>query len=1257
MRRKTIFFKRVGIMCIQLLILTSVTSYAQVSNGQQESFDYESELVRSVPIPNSPEAEAFTQYGNTPVNMYAGSPEIGIPIYTHQGRELNLPVSLSYDASGIKVEQLATSAGLGWNLAIGGRISRITNGNPDDYIQSGITPYKSFWNDSVRDKMLAYRDESTWFASRDSVVQYFDFMNRISINEDETQPDFFSLNAIGINDYIAFDVATRQAYALNNPNIIVDFTTSPAAANGMRSITKWTITGADGTKYYFDKAEVTDYDGDDMNQNFAVTKIYNSSWVLTKIESANRRDTYTFNYTKLPFWTQNFSVSGFSSYTYTINDNTPNTVPAPPYVTTSVPYIRIEQQRLDTILHNGKEIVSITYQNRYDIGASDAIDAITIKDGATQDYKTYNFLTSYFGINDSQSPNGQQASDIRLKLNGIDITSNTGDLYQKYRFEYFSPDQVPSVVSKGQDYMGYYNGQGSNTVLFPEVTVGQHTFNGADRSVSFSDAIKGTLSRIYYPTGGYTDFEYEPHTTPAEIADINENTQNQIYGIQTLVGNLDENVSCTDPGAFCDCSGGNSIGWCADEYGATGKPNSSNTSFDIQEAGNYTVKYVETNNNGGNVPTGLGMIATIFKASNATSCGPQPILDIDEIIDLGTGNLLIDNVALVFNNDLHITQLDSNKEMNVYLTPGCYQMLLVNPNDNITQLARVSRVETILDDEQELADVQRAGIRIKTIKDYTDTSELATEKEYLYRVEKTSSGKSSGNIIFKPQFYTITNGLSIGEDCMLVDATSIFVTGVSSGGSQPHVAYSRVYEIFKKGTTQEDNEGYIQHDFYIDQHTGLYSSGVAPNVSSYRPSLAVGQEVNTKVYDTSGNTLQQISSELADNASAYTYFGSFGIYVINKPEKQANILVTKSYVNGFTYDFQQKNFGQYSSGDTGVEIDNTGGISETGNVNAECAYTYPAPPLEDWNQHITSYIPSFEMRTSFAQGAVGGMIQQVSTQFFDTPSDNKQLQTTVDYEYDNSIGHLVRKKTTTFDADEQIEQEYIYSSELTESVYLQMQARNQVQMPIIVTTTVDNAVNTRKSNYIVAGNGFYPASIEITNNLIDPATGLSSSNPNEERIFFEYYTSGLIKASYQLDVSTGGGTPSVLDRVNEVTYIWGYDNRYPIAKIVNASYSEVSSYVTSLVSLAQADNDRTFGYLGNEGALRQALDVMRNDPALSHTQISSYTYDPLIGVTSMTDPRGYTMYYEYDTLYRLQSVKDATGNILTRNEYNYKINN
>ena len=49
-----------------------------------------------------------------------------------------------------------------------------------------------------------------------------------------------------------------------------------------------------------------------------------------------------------------------------------------------------------------------------------------------------------------------------------------------------------------------------------------------------------------------------------------------------------------------------------------------------------------------------------------------------------------------------------------------------------------------------------------------------------------------------------------------------------------------------------------------------------------------------------------------------------------------------------------------------------------------------------------------------------------------------------------------------------------------------------------------------------------------------------------------------------------------------------------------------------------------------------------------------YTYDPLIGVTSITDPRGYTVYYEYDNFNRLKQVQDADGNLVTDYHYHYK---
>ena len=52
--------------------------------------------------------------------------------------------------------------------------------------------------------------------------------------------------------------------------------------------------------------------------------------------------------------------------------------------------------------------------------------------------------------------------------------------------------------------------------------------------------------------------------------------------------------------------------------------------------------------------------------------------------------------------------------------------------------------------------------------------------------------------------------------------------------------------------------------------------------------------------------------------------------------------------------------------------------------------------------------------------------------------------------------------------------------------------------------------------------------------------------------------------------------------------------------------------------------------------------------------VTTYTYAPGVGLTSTTDTKGYTSYYEYDASNRLQFVKDAEGNILSSTNYNYK---
>ncbi|WP_264524261.1 DUF5977 domain-containing protein [Flavobacterium sp. N502536] len=120
-----------------------------------------------------------------------------------------------------------------------------------------------------------------------------------------------------------------------------------------------------------------------------------------------------------------------------------------------------------------------------------------------------------------------------------------------------------------------------------------------------------------------------------------------------------------------------------------------------------------------------------------------------------------------------------------------------------------------------------------------------------------------------------------------------------------------------------------------------------------------------------------------------------------------------------------------------------------------------------------------------------------------------------------------------------------------------------------------------------------------------------------------------------------------------VSIIWGYNKTQPIAKIENVVYNLIpSATITNLQTLSNADIDNCLSDNCTEQKLREGLRTFRS--SLPNAFISSYTYNPLIGVTSVTDPKGIPSYYEYDSFGRLKFVKDYELNVLQKYCYNYK---
>lgn len=66
------------------------------------------------------------------VDLYTGIGSANIPINNYNIDGLNLGVSMSYSAKGIKVDEISSSIGLGWSLDAGGSVMRQMNGLEDD---------------------------------------------------------------------------------------------------------------------------------------------------------------------------------------------------------------------------------------------------------------------------------------------------------------------------------------------------------------------------------------------------------------------------------------------------------------------------------------------------------------------------------------------------------------------------------------------------------------------------------------------------------------------------------------------------------------------------------------------------------------------------------------------------------------------------------------------------------------------------------------------------------------------------------------------------------------------------------------------------------------------------------------------------------------------------------------------------------------------------------------------------------------------
>jgi hypothetical protein len=168
-----------------------------------------------------------------------------------------------------------------------------------------------------------------------------------------------------------------------------------------------------------------------------------------------------------------------------------------------------------------------------------------------------------------------------------------------------------------------------------------------------------------------------------------------------------------------------------------------------------------------------------------------------------------------------------------------------------------------------------------------------------------------------------------------------------------------------------------------------------------------------------------------------------------------------------------------------------------------------------------------------------------------------------------------------------------------------------------------------------------------TNNLLLPKNEYAAKFPNTLPNVTDVGTLEKV-FTYDSYDTKGNVTQYTKENGAPVSLIWGYNQSQLIAKLENVTYSSIpSATISDLQNKSDADIDGA-----TEQVLQNALNSIR--ASFPNAMITTYTYNPLVGVSTITDSKGDLNTFNYDSNGRLIYVKDKDGNILSENQYHYK---
>ncbi|WP_242410234.1 RHS repeat domain-containing protein [Flavobacterium sp. Root901] len=1108
-------------------------------------------------IPPSPTAYGLGNYGNTPVGLFTGSQNINIPLYTYKTANLEVPITMFYSSNGIKVDEISSNVGQSWNLSFGGVITRMVRDKPDE--ERGQYPIPI----SITEEMGRYSPPA------------LDFYQYIGENDVDTEADIFSFNFGKYSGKFIFN-NEGGINLIPAQELKIEYTLTSESIN-------FVVTTPDGVKYYFDNQEITTQRV--LGSGHSIPNISVTSWYLSRIVhpkgdeilfsydnavssyTASQSQTYRMLYPRIQYdeaGNLEYPTGGLSS----ISDHTINlagkairSIKSTNSVYGEVAFTYLSASSADVTSGNNK------------------ISQITIKDRSAAEIDRINFTYT-------------TTANKRVFLDKIQFK----DLNQSYQFEYLSKESFPKRLSLSQDHWGYYNGK-NNVNIVPKLTAYELesvNYNGADKEPNENFAKIGLLTKIIYPTKGYTLFDYEP---------------NDYYGIRSIPQTpIYKSISAV-----------------------TTEEINSKTSQST-----FTSTFLQ------NVPLVAGVSFYCLDSNFNIGKNKATLSVYNDTAKRYESLYRSDNKSIVSMNFYQITPNTSSEAKNLYFIAAA------NQSYTITLTAEWFCTSSSINynyvpgpPTTTPANIITGGIRVQRTSDYSSSSAEPVIKRFYY-AKKDDLTKSTGNKGQDPYYIDrykvekILESPGAGQFGVISSATylnlssssltSLFDTG-SSNVFYNYVTISYGSDSFLNGG--EEHEFIVHRDgadgFVIgtyDVRSAPFSNlgwdnGLLKKINYFNKDLKIVKQTINEYEERSALRKQAISYSTRKN------YEKIASAPVTYQCTTADLTKKTPYWSCVANHTHQILMNEIFFGD-GYTCIAPGHDNRTTYITHPCyGATLPKTITNLANIDNISIV-------AYKNYSFWHYLKSTQEITYDINGANP-VSTIINYNY-RGINHtLLSSQTSSNSNQETLETKYFYPKDAemaTEPFVTDLIAANMTGMPL----NTQNFRNTVKLSEQKTG---YEKNAN-TSSLLLPRymyanKGISAIVTSDKKITFNQYDDKGNILLYTLE----SGIP--------VSIIWGYNKTQPIAKIENASYIEVSSYVSNLQNLSNT---------GTESDLIKALNSLR--AAVPNAMVTTYTHIPLIGISTITDPKGQTTTYSYDSFGRLEFVKDNNGNILSENQYNYK---